>query len=255
MYRQWFTKSFWLGPYQDPSGSPIRWWTFHRHYWWSILKRIWNLRRGRHFVANFFFTLWVITDAVDLFQGYVTPSELHIAAIAFGSLLVLSEWAVLWEEYKNSAPPHVLWQVRVFEPPQDPYIYFYFESKNLLPFEFRCVIQDEGGRSLMPRPPLGYQECVPSRHQRSFLWPTGLVRSALDGRKRFQVAVDIAPLLADLKVHSCWTFSYALDEQTGKFKRGGGHSGGWFGIPADVIRSWYFREDQDAEWHRWEGGI
>jgi hypothetical protein len=255
MYQQWLTKMFWFGPYLDLTGKPVSWWTFQRFYWWSVLKRIWNLRRRGYFVANFFFTLWVFTDAVDLIQGYVTPTTLHKAGIAFGGLLVLSEWVILWGEYKQSAPPHVLWQMRVLDPPREPYIYFYFESKNLLPFEFRCFIQDEQAHPLMLGSPLGYQECVPTKHQKIFHCRTGTLRSALNGRKSFQAVVEMAPLLAELKVHSRWVFNYALDESTGKFKKGSGHSGGWYGIPHEVIQSWYFKEDQDGEWHRWEEGI
>jgi hypothetical protein len=255
MYQQWLTKMFWFGPYVDLTGKPVSWWRFHRFYWWSILKRIWNLRRGRHFVANFFFTLWVVTDAIDLIQGYITPTLLHKAGIAFGSLLVLSEWAILWEEYKQSAPPRVLWQMRVLKPPQEPCIYFHFESKNLLPFEFRCTIQDEQGRPLMAGTPIGYQECVPSEHQNVFICRTGMLRPALNGRKSFQAVVEMAPLLADLKVHSRWVFNYTLDERTGKFKKGSGYSGGWYGAHAEAMQSWYFNEDQDAEWHHWQQGI
>ena len=76
----------------------------------QFAKRIWTLRKGKHWIANSFFTLWVSTDVLALIKGTAPPLPLSVWGAVFGGLLVSYEWLILVEEFRQSAPLHVLWQ-------------------------------------------------------------------------------------------------------------------------------------------------
>ena len=157
----WLTKMYWFGPFVDLSGNPVgiraTWAIRFRQF----AERIWTVRKGRRLVANIFFTFWVSTDIVALIQGTTPPLPLSIWGAIFGSALVLSEWCIFWEEFRDSAPLHVLWQPRISQPPQQPYLYVHFESKNYLPFEARCTFANDRDVAIGVCPS-EYQEFVPN---------------------------------------------------------------------------------------------
>ena len=241
---------YWFGPFVDLSGNPVgiraTWAIRFRQF----AERIWTVRKGRRLVANIFFTFWVSTDIVALIQGTTPPLPLSIWGAIFGSALVLSEWCIFWEEFRDSAPLHVLWQPRISQPPQQPYLYVHFESKNYLPFEARCTFANDRDVAIGVCPS-EYQEFVPSKGNKRFAYRTRILRGNIDGLKNFVLHVKIAPLLAQPKLHDHWMYNFVLDEASGKFKRGSG----CIGTGVLHTRTWWYPEEQDKEWLQWTEGL
>lgn len=173
-----------------------------------------------------------------------------IGGAVFGSLLVAFEWMIFYEEYTESAPLHVLWQPRVSSPPKQPHLYVHFESKNNLPFEVRCTFANDKNIA-MGISDLRYQEFVPKRGNRRFAYVTQIPRAALDGIKSFRLHVEIASLVAHPKLHDHWTYHFALDKASGKFK----HASGQIGVGDLSTQTWWYPGDQDEEWLLWEQGL
>jgi hypothetical protein len=135
----WLTKMYWCGPFIDPGGNTVSIHAAWLHRAKQFGRRLLTVRNGKRLVADIFFTLWVSTDVLELAEGKTPVLPLAIYGAVFGSLLVCFEWLIFYEEYRNSAPLHVLWQPRVAQAPHQPNLFIYFECKNSLPFEVRCT--------------------------------------------------------------------------------------------------------------------
>jgi hypothetical protein len=177
-------------------------------------------------------------------------STLSVSGAVFGVVLVVCEFCILVEEFNESAPLHVIWQPRVLSPPQQPYLYVHFESKNCLPFEVRCTVTNDKNIALGVYQS-EYQEFVPTKTNRHFTYQTQVMRSALDGLKGFHLYVDIAPLQGHLKIHDHWVYNFAFDESSGKFKR----SSGLIGHGRLSTQTWWYAEEQDEKWLYWDEGL
>jgi len=179
-------------------------------------------------------------------------TALSVSGAAFGVGLVVCEACSLVEEFRESAPLHVIWQPRVLPSPQQPYLCVHFESKNRwpLPFGVRCTFATDKNIAL-GLGPSDYQEFVPSKANRHFTYQTQVMRAALDGLKGFRVFVDVVPLLGHLKLHEGWTYHFRRDETSGKFKR----SSGQIGYGLLTTESWWYPEEQDENWLHWEEGL
>jgi hypothetical protein len=241
---------YWLGPFIDLSGKPVNVRTAWAIRLKRFAKRIWTVRKGKYWIANSFFTLWVATDVLALIKGTTPLLPLSVWGAIFGSLLVSFEWWILVEDFKQSAPLHVLWQPRISQSAQERYLYVYFESKNDLPFEVRCTFANGENIAMAAHPP-EYQEFVPTDGRKQFAYQTKIPRALLDGLKSFRLHVEIAPLLAHPKLHDHWVYSFVCDEESGKFKRGSG----CIGVGVLHTQTWWYPQDQDEEWLRWEKGL
>lgn len=246
----WLTKMYWFGPFVDLSGNPVSVRTVWAIRFKAFAKRIRTVRKGRHLVANIFFTFWVSTDIGALIKGTTPPLPFSIPGAFFGSALVLSEWWIFGEEFKNSAPLHVLWQPRISQLPQQPHLYVHFESKNYLPFEVRCTFTNDKNAAIGVYPS-EYREFVPSKGNRHFAYQTRILRTNLSGLKKFVLHVEIAPLLAQPKLHDHWMYNFVLDEASGKFKSGSG----CIGTGVLHTQTWWYPEEQDKEWLQWTEGL
>lgn len=229
----------------------------HRLLEWC--RRLWDIRKSHLFgrlVADLFFTLWVATDVYALYNGTTPLLPLNEWGAAFGSLLVLSEWAVFYEDYRDSRPLHVLWQPRVMQSPRAPNLFVYIESKNFLPFEIRCTFIDEANKVIEGQfYPALEQQFVPRKGiAEHFFYPTQIPRSSLNHLKRFQLLVEITPLLSMPAVRETWRDQYVFNETTGRFEMTISSGGGWTGVPCRLQR-WFFPEDQDQEWRDWMKGL
>lgn len=246
----WMTKGYWCGPYVDITGKPV---ALHVA-WANRLKqsgtRLWTVRMRKHWAAIVFFALWVSTDVIALIQGTTPFTALSVWGAVFGVALVVCEFCILVEEFKESAPLHLIWQPRVLPPPQQPNLCVHFESKNYLPFEVRCTFANNSN-SALGGCTSEYQEFVPSKTNRHFTYNTPVPKSALNGLKGFRLFVDIAPLLGHLKIHDHWVYNFAFDEASGKFKR----TSGQIGRGRLSAETWWFREEQDEKWLAWEEGL
>jgi hypothetical protein len=97
----------------------------------------------KHWAAIVLFALWVSTDVIPLIKRTTPFTALSVCGAVFGVGLVVCEFGILVEEFKESAPLHVIWQPRVLPPPQQPYLCVHFESENNLPFEVRCTVVND----------------------------------------------------------------------------------------------------------------
>jgi len=246
----WMTKMYWCGPYVDITGKPVPLRAAWAHRLRQSATRLWTVRMRKHWVANVFFTLWVSTDVLAIINGTTPLIPLSVWGAGFGVALVVFEWFILVDEFRESAPLHVIWQPRVLQPPQQPYLYVHFESKNCLPFEVRCTFANDNNTALGSYPS-EYQEFVPSKTNRYFTYKTQVKRAALDGLKGFRLFVDIAPLLVHPKLHDHWVYNFSFDESSGKFKRASGQ----IGYGRLSTETWSYPEEQDEKWLHWEEGL
>jgi hypothetical protein len=189
-------------------------------------------------------------------QWHDTVASSNVLGAFFGSALVVAEWTVFYEDYRDSRPLHVLWQARVMQSPQAQNLYVYIESKNLLPFEIRCTFVNEANQMIAGQSyPTPEQQFVPGKGiAEHFFYPTQIPRSALNHLKRFQLLVEITPLLSIPAVRETWRDQYVLNEKTRKFEMTISSGGGWTGVPCRLQR-WFFPEDQDPEWRDWMKGL
>ncbi len=246
----WMTKAYWCGPYVDITGKAVTVRTAWAHRLRQSAKRLWTVRMRKHWAAIVFFALWVSTDVIPLIKGTTPLTALSVCGAVFGVGLVVCEACILVEEFRESAPLHVIWQPRVLPSPQQPYLCVHFESKNRLPFEVRCTFANDNSTALGSYPS-EYQEFVPNKTNRYFTYKTQVTRAALDSLKGFRLYVDIAPLLTRPKLHDHWVYNFSFDESSGKFKRASGQIGyGRLGT-----ETWWYPEDQDENWLRWAEGL
>lgn len=183
-------------------------------------------------------------------QGTTPITALSVCGAVFGIALVVCEFFILVEEFKESAPLHVIWQPRVLPSPQQSYLCVHFESKNYLPFEVRCTFANDNNTALGSYPS-EYHEFVPGKTDRYFTYKTQVPRAALDGLRGFRLFVDIAPLLVHLKLHDHWVYNFSFDDSSGKFKRASGQ----IGYGRLSTETWWYQEEQDKDWLRWEEGL
>jgi len=241
---------YWFGPFVDLTGKSVNIRTVWKHRLKQSAQQLWTVRKGKHWIAAIFFTLWVATDVLALIEGTTPLIPLSFWGAGFGVALVVFEWWILIEEFKEGAPLHVLWQPRVLPSSQHSYLCVHFESKNDLPFEVRCTFTNEKGIAIGTYPS-EYLEFIPSKNNKHFTYQTQITRTALNGFIGFRLYVDIAPLLTHPMLHDHWVYSFALDSESGKFKR----TSGQIGFDSLRTQTWWFAEEQDKEWLRWEDGL
>jgi hypothetical protein len=246
----WLTKMYWGGPFVDLTGKSITIRIAWAYRLKQFVKRILTLRKGKRLIADIFFTLWVFMDVLALIKGTVPLLPLSIWGAIFGCLLVAFEWIIFREEYMESAPLHVLWQPRYCQPPMQPFLYVHFESKNNLPFEVRCTFTNDKN-VVIGACPSGYEEFVPTESRKCFAYSTQILRTSLNGLRSLRLHVEIASLTAHPKLHDRWISNFALDEASGKFK----HASGPVGMGDLTTQTWWYPEEQDEEWLRWEQGL
>ena len=244
------TRMYWLGPFTDITGRPVDIISAWRYRVNRSARRLWTVRMRKHWIANFFFSLWVSTDVIALVKGTAPLIPLSVWGACFGVALVAFEWWILVEEFRESAPLHVIWQPRVQPAPHPPYMCVHFESKNRLPFEVRCTFTNDRGGAITLHPS-EYQEFVPDQRKRTFTYQTAITRSSLNALAGFKLYVDIAPLLAHSKIHDHWVYHFALDTASGKFRR----TGGMIGSGQLCTQTWWCPEEQDEQWLNWESGV
>jgi len=255
----WRTKMWWFGPFVDITGRSLSIRSAWRYRLLEWCRRVWDIRKShlfRRLVADSFFTLWVATDLYSLYNGTTRLLPLNVLGGVFGSALVVSEWTVFYEDYRDSRPLHVLWQPRVMQSPQQPNLYVHIESKNLLPFEIRCTFVDESNHMIAGQSyPTPEQQFVPGNNiAQQFFYPTQIPRTALIHLRRFQLVVEITPLLSVPAIRETWRDQYVIKETIGRFEMAGSSGGGWTGVPCRLQR-WFFPEDQDQEWRDWMKGV
>jgi hypothetical protein len=255
----WMTKMWWFGPFVDLTGKSMNVWSAWQHRLLDWSRRLWDVRKSpllRRLVADLFFTLWVATDVYALYNRTIPLIPLNVWEAVFGSALVVAEWTIFYQDYRDNRPLHVLWQPRLMQAPQPQNLYIYLESKNLLPFEIRCTFVNESNQLIAGQSyPTPEQQFVPNKGvAEHFFYRTQIPRSALNQVKRFQLVVEITQLLSVPAIRETWRDQYVFNEATGKFEMAGSSGGGWTGVPCRLLR-WFFPEDQDQTWRDWMKGL
>jgi hypothetical protein len=139
----WMTKMYWCGPYVDITGKAVSVPSALAHRLRQSATRLCTVRMRKHWAAIVLFALWVSTDVIPLIKRTTPFTALSVCGAVFGVGLVVCEFGILVEEFKESAPLHVIWQPRVLPPPQQLYLCVHFESENYLPFEVRCTVVND----------------------------------------------------------------------------------------------------------------